>query len=139
MGHHLWHDFISNRLSDEGRCIIARGLGEKLLQRARAHECQCESTGKNGTVPWMRNFIKELNGTIRKLRRHTNASAAFIKSCSYPCGPRVRAPGASRPDVVFLAKAAELAKADLRILILTREAVELVTDGFGNSFTMSRV
>jgi hypothetical protein len=57
-----------------------------------------------------------------------------IKSCSFPCGP------GSFPDVTLVARAAEAAGVDLRLVVMTRDPTEIVHGcGLGCGFTELRV
>lgn len=112
-GHHLW-SAIADRLT----LSMARQTAETMFQREESYASRCEDSEDE----W-------LNKTVKALE---SEPVQYLSSCSYPCGGKglvIR-----RPDITFLARVAEKADVDLRLLVMTRQAVQIV-----NSFHRHRV
>ena len=68
-------------------------------------------------------FVDTMRRLLSIELRNAGAPVVALSMCSYPC--EVQGKLAS-PDLVSLARAAEVAEIDLRIFVLTREAMDVV-------------
>ena len=118
-GHHLWHDSLYSLLSCKQRVLGQEHSVGALIDTGL--ELPCAPLSRQGAVS------DYLRAAVRRWRRSMlmggGVGLTCLNSCSYPCGG---APWPRNPDVVALARASNAAQVDLRLLVLTREAVEII-------------
>mmetsp|Transcript_34526 Transcript_34526/g.120477 ORF Transcript_34526/g.120477 Transcript_34526/m.120477 type:complete len:186 (+) Transcript_34526:37-594(+) len=127
-GHHVWSGDYGGGLSAKLGLYTAGFLALAMRRRERHYNSRCEGAARGET--WYNVFlqrdVKVLNDSASTLKRDMAIAqnGLWVGSCSYPCGPK----SATRPDATFVAKVAEAADTDLRLVVMTRNPVNIVND-----------
>ncbi|KAJ8613383.1 hypothetical protein CTAYLR_002313 [Chrysophaeum taylorii] len=152
-GHHLWAKGILRQFEakDAG---LAYATSRSLIRREERYDGSCELRGmdevnlgrpsgesrykRQALPPWstkdgrkwsiFNDTVYAVLKDVGNLRAFGGSRMLYVTACSYPCN------GKARPDITFLARAIEEAGFDLRILLLTRPALQIV-----NKFNRERV
>lgn len=132
-GHHLWHNGLFPRLASKnatkplGKTFQAKKIKHERLQALLNTGWDCGNDERiiertNATMQDMYTEMFEYENRV-STRLHNAATITFF---SYPCFRWSKLYEGMNPDLVSMAKAAEKARADLRILVLTRPAIEIM-------------
>ena len=113
-GHHIWHSRIFPLLDRHGFAHLHPSVVPNLQAELSTNPC---CVGEPAAVA---NITARLMDTWTRFGH--GAPTAFLDSCSWPCysAPPVR------PNLLRLARVAEDARVDLRVLYLTRPASEIM-------------
>lgn len=135
-GHHLWHDGIFPAVTTASSERLSRALFLADESDPGAAWAPCPD-------PWSLDrprLVSELKAAFEADRASADrAGGAWpkpraLRGCSFPCLL------ARNPDVTLVAEAAEAARADLRIVVMVRDPLELVSScSEGCGITPARV